>query len=123
MSVVQTARSNACIDLSVQAYKDNGTTVAPVLSNVRASTYSWDPAEPVQKVDGIGQIACYAHRDPCPGVFIGDYFGLAISNANIYALSVSTHYPSSVTADGGGPVYYQQQVLAKIPRAGFGAGY
>ena len=83
----------------------------------------WDPAEPVQKVDGIGQIACYAHRDPCPGVFIGDYFGLAISNANIYALSVSTHYPSSVTADGGGPVYYQQQVLAKIPRAGFGAGY
>jgi hypothetical protein len=122
-SVVQTGKSNACIDLSVQAYKDDGTTVTPVLSNVRASTFSWDPAQPVQKVDGIGQIACYAHRDPCTGVFIGDYFGLAISNANIYALSVSTHYPSSVQADGGGPVYYQQQVLAKIPRAGFGTGY
>jgi hypothetical protein len=85
--------------------------------------YSWDPAEPVQKVGEIGQIACYAHRDPCPGVFIGDYFGLAISDGNIYTLSVSTHYPSSVTADGGGPVYYQQQVLGVIPRSGFGTGY
>jgi hypothetical protein len=109
--------------VSVQAYKDNGTSLSPVLTNVRASKDSWDPAEPVQKVDGIGQIACYAHRDPCPGVFIGDYFGLAISNGNVYALSVSTRYPSSVTADGGGPVYYQQQLLAAIPRSGFGNGY
>jgi hypothetical protein len=122
-SVVQRGKSNACIDVSAQAYKDDGTTVSRVLSNVRVSTYSWDPAEPVQKVDGIGQIACYAHRDPCPGVFIGDYFGLAISNANIYTLAVSTHYPSSVRADGGGPVYYQQQVLGTIPRSGFGTGY
>jgi hypothetical protein len=121
-SVVQVG-ANACIDLSVQAYKDDGTLVSPVLSNVRASKYSWDPAEPVQKVGGIGQIACYAHRDPCPGVFIGDYFGLAISDGNIYTLSLSTHYPSSVTADGGGPVYYQQQVLGVIPRSGFGTGY
>jgi hypothetical protein len=121
--IVQSGESNACIDVSVQAYKDNGTSLAPVLTNVRASKDSWDPAEPVQKVDGIGQIACYAHRDPCPGVFIGDYFGLAISNGNIYTLAVSTRYPSSVTADGGGPVYYQQQVLAAIPRSGFGSGY
>jgi hypothetical protein len=121
-SVVQTG-TNACIDLSVQAYKDDGTTVSPVLSNVRASKYSWDPAEPVQKVGGIGQIACYRHRDPCDGVFIGDYFGLAISDGNIYTLSVSTHYPSSVLADGGGPVYYQQQVLGVIPRSGFATGY
>jgi hypothetical protein len=121
--IVQSGKSNACIDMSVQAYKDNGTSLSPVLTNVRASKYSWDPAEPVQKVDGIGQIACYAHRDPCPGVFIGDYFGLAVSNGNVYTLSVSTRYPSSITADGGGPVYYQQQVLAAIPRSGFGAGY
>jgi hypothetical protein len=121
-SVVQIG-SNACIDLSVQAYKDDGTIVSSVLSNVRASKYSWDPAQPVQKVGGIGQIACYAHRDPCPGVFIGDYFGLAISGGNIYTLSVSTHYPSSVEADGGGPVYYQQQVLGVIRRSGFGSGY
>jgi hypothetical protein len=64
-------------------------------------------------------------QGPCPtgSGFIGDYFALAVSNANVYALMVSTHYPSSVTADEGGPVYYQQQVLARVPRAGFGAGY
>jgi hypothetical protein len=62
--------------------------------------------------------------DPCThDAFIGDYFALAISKGNIYALMVSTHYPSSVTADEGGPVYYQQQVLATVPRADFGAGY
>jgi hypothetical protein len=53
-----------------------------------------------------------------------DYFGLAISGANIYSLFVSTHYPSpTVNADEGGPVYYQQQVLAIVPRSTFEAGY
>jgi hypothetical protein len=122
-SVVQTGKANACIDVSVQAYKDDEKTVTPVLSNVRATEFSWDPAQPVQKVDGIGQIACYRHRDPCDGVFIGDYFGLAISEGNIYTLFVSTHYASTVEADGGGPVYYQQQVLGTIPRDGFYKGY
>jgi hypothetical protein len=50
------------------------------------------------------------------------YFGLAISNTNIYALDVSTHYPSNVTGDEGGPIY-QQQVLATVPRTDFGTGY
>jgi len=59
----------------------------------------------------------------CAVGFIGDYFGLAVSGDNIYALFVSTHYPSDVTADGGGPVYYQQQVLATVPRSDFGAGF
>jgi len=47
----------------------------------------------------------------------------SVSGGNIYALSVSTHYPSDVTADGGGPVYYQQQVLATVPRSDFGTGF
>ena len=34
---------------------------------------------------------------------------------------VSTHYPSNVTADEGGPIYYQQQVLATVPRIDFGS--
>jgi hypothetical protein len=55
--------------------------------------------------------------------FIGDYFGLAVSGHNIYALFVSTHYPSDVTADSGSPVYYQQQVLATVPRSDFGSGF
>ncbi len=118
-------RTNFCIDTSLQAYKDNSSGAVPVGANVRISRYTWDPEQPGQHLGGLSQYPCAGARDPCPtgSGFIGDYFGLAISNANIYALMVSTHYPSSVTADEGGPVYYQQQVLAAVPRAGFGAGY
>src|SRR5262249_1466641 len=84
----------------------------PVGGNVRVSQSAWDPEEPDQTIGGVDQMACAAHQDPCATrAFIGDYFGLAISNSNVYTLAVSTHYPSGVTADGGGPVYYQQQVL------------
>jgi len=120
--------TNTCIDVSLQPYKDSGTAAGavPVGGNVRVSQFSWDPDQPAQKVGGISQYPCAGHRDPCPTGrgFIGDYFGLAISDANIYTLAVSTHYPGpGVTADGGGPVYYQQQVLGKVPRSTFGAGY
>jgi hypothetical protein len=120
--------ANTCVDVSVQPYKDSGTSAGavPVGGNVRVSQFSWDPDQPAQKVGGISQYPCAGHSDPCPTGrgFIGDYFGLAISNANIYTLSVSTHYPGpGVTADGGGPVYYQQQVLATVARSAFGAGY
>jgi hypothetical protein len=34
---------------------------------------------------------------------------------------VSTHYPAAgVRADNGGPIYYQQQVLATVARAALG---
>ena len=63
-------------------------------------------------------MACSGHDDPCPEAFIGDYFGPAISNKNVYALFVSTHYPSDDgKADEGCPVYYQQQVLSTVPRS------
>jgi hypothetical protein len=117
-------RTNFCIDVSVQPFKDQGSGAVPAGANIRASQYTWDPMEPAQHVDGIGQIACAAHADPCVSdAFIGDYFGLAISNGNIYTLSVSTHYPSNVTADEGGKVYYQQQVLATIPRSAVASGF
>ncbi|HEV8597020.1 MAG TPA: sialidase family protein [Candidatus Dormibacteraeota bacterium] len=116
--------SNFCIDVSVQAFKDSGSGAVEVGSNIRASNYTWDPMQPAQHVDGLGQMACASHHDPClVRAFIGDYFGLAISNGNIYTLSVSTHYPSTVTADEGGKVYYQQQVLATIPRSALGTGF
>jgi hypothetical protein len=120
--------ANTCINVSLQPYKDSGTTTGavPVGGNVRVSRFGWDPDQPSQKVDGISQYPCTAHTDPCPTGrgFIGDYFGLAISNSNIYTLSVSTHYPGvGVTADGGGPVYYQQQVLGEVPRSAFGTGF
>jgi len=117
-------RTNFCIDVTLQAYKDSGAGAQSVLANTRITKFTWDPMNPAQHVDGIGQMACASHRDPCTvRSFIGDYFGLAISGGNIYALFVSTHYPSDVTADEGGPVYYQQQVLAKVARSVYGAGY
>lgn len=118
-------RTNFCIDVSLQAFEDTGGGAVPVGQNVRVSQFSWDPEQPAQKVDGLSQYPCAGHTDPCAEGrgFIGDYFGLAISDLNVYSLFVSTHYPSKVKADGGGPVYYQQQVLATVPRSAFGAGY
>ncbi len=41
--------------------------------------------------------------------------------SNVYTLAVSTHYPSGVImADGGVPVYYQQQVLETVSRTALG---
>jgi hypothetical protein len=127
-------RSNFCIDVSVQPLKDTGTAAGavPVGPNVRASNFTWDPQQPgllinadgsttdLQRLGGLGQMACASHNDPCRLSFIGDYFGLAISSGNIYTLSVSTHYPSTVKADDGSTLYYQQQVLGTISRAGLG---
>jgi hypothetical protein len=119
-------QTNFCIDTSLQPYKDSGSGALAVGGNVRISQFSWDPEQPGQLVGGLSQYPCAGATDPCAAGsgFIGDYFGLAVSAGNIYALMVSTHYPASgVTADDGGPVYYQQQVLATVPRSVFGAGY
>ncbi|HEV2416028.1 MAG TPA: sialidase family protein [Candidatus Dormibacteraeota bacterium] len=127
-------RPNFCINVSVQVYKDGGGTAgaAPIGTNIRASQFTWDPQQPgllvnpdgttqdLQTLGGIGQMACASHNDPCRTAFIGDYFGLAVSNGFIYTLSVSTHYPSGVLADDGSQLYYQQQVLGAISRAGVG---
>jgi hypothetical protein len=127
-------RSNFCIDVSVQPYKDTGTAAGAVAigSNIRASNFTWDPQQPgllvntdgttsdLQTLGGLGQMACASHNDPCTLSFIGDFFGLAVSSRNIYTFSVSTHYPSNVKADDGSTLYYQQQVLGTISRAGLG---
>jgi hypothetical protein len=115
-------KTNFCVDTSLQAYKDTGAGAVPTGGNVRISQFTWDPQQPGQSVGGLSQLPCADAN--CRVGFIGDYFGLAISANNIYGLFVSTHYPATgVAADGGGPVYYQQQVLATVPRADFGAGF
>jgi hypothetical protein len=118
-------RANFCIDASLQAYKDSGAGALPVAGNVRVSQFTWDPEQPGQHLGGLSQYPCAGGTDPCTtgNGFIGDYFGLAISGTTIYTLMVSTHYPSTATADEGGPIYYQQQVLAAVPRNGFGNDY
>jgi hypothetical protein len=118
-------RTNFCVDTSLQAYKDAGSGAVPATGNVRISQFTWDPEQPGQHLGGLSQYPCAGATDPCTAGngFIGDYFGLAVSATTIYTLMVSTHYPSTVAADEGGPVYYQQQVLAAVPRSGFGPGY
>jgi hypothetical protein len=117
-------RTNFCIDVSLQPFKDSGAGAVAVGSNIRVSNDTWDPEQPGQTIDGLDQMACAAHTNPCTErAFIGDYFGLAISGGNIYTLSVSTHYPSSVRGDFGKRVYYQQQVLGTVSRAAIGSGY
>jgi hypothetical protein len=117
-------RTNFCVDVTLQAYKDSGNGAVPVGGNARMTQFTFDPEQPLQTIDGLDQIACAAHRNPCTTrSFLGDYFGLAVSAKNIYGFFVSTHYPSTVIGDQGTPVHYQQQILATVPRAGFGAGY
>jgi hypothetical protein len=117
-------RTNFCIDVTLQAFKDSGKGAVPAGGNVRITDFTFDPEQPLQTIDGLDQIACASHENPCvQRAFIGDYFGLAVSAKNIYGFFVSTHYPSSVIGDQGTPVQYQQQILATVPRAGFGAGY
>jgi hypothetical protein len=117
-------RTNFCVDVTLQAYKDSGSGAVPVLGNARITQFTFDPEQPLQTIDGLDQMACAAHVNPCTTrSFLGDYFGLAVSTSNIYGFFVSTHYPSSVIGDQGTPVMYQQQVLATVPRSGFGAGY
>ena len=118
---VDVGKTNFCINTSLQAYKDSGSGAVPVDQNTRITDFGWDPEQPGQSVGGLSQRVCADAN--CAVGFIGDYFGLAISGNNIYGLFVSTHYPSDVTADGGGPVYYQQQVLATVPRSDFGSGF
>jgi hypothetical protein len=115
-------RANFCIDTSLQAYKDSGSGAVAVGSNVRVSDFTWDPEQPAQHLDGLSQYPCAGARDPCPpgSGFIGDYFGLGISATEVYGLFVSTHYPSDVTADEGGPIYYQQQILSTVSRSSLG---
>ncbi len=118
-------RTNFCIDTSLQAYKDSGSGAVPAGGNARISQYTWDPEQPGQHLGGLSQYPCAGATDPCArgSGFIGDYFALAISANNVYALMVSTHYPSTVTADEGGSIYHQQQVLATVPRTDFGTSY
>ena len=111
-------RTNFCIDVSLQAYSDSGFGAAPVGGNRRITSATWDPEQPGQSVAGITQAPCADGN--CASHFIGDYFGLAVSKGNVYGFFVSTHYPWPVTADGGGPVYYQQQVLATVSRSALG---
>ncbi len=112
--------SNRCIATVVQGYRDTGRGLVATSRNVRVTRRPWDPEQPAQRRDGIGQLPCEDPEDPCNEIFVGDYFGLAVTPSRIQVLSSSTAYPSTVRADEGGRIHYQQQVLSTLPRAAVG---
>lgn len=95
-------RRNFCIDVSVQFYRDD-TSLNPIGSNIRATKNSWDPQQP-------GSAGLPRPGGPNGAVtFIGDYFGLALSDKVAYILFVSTYNY------GLNPKNDQQQFLAIVP--------
>jgi hypothetical protein len=118
-------QANFCIDTSLQAYKDSGAGAVPVGGNVRISTFTWDPEQPGQHLGGLSQYPCADAMDPRleRGRSYRRLLRRGRLRAQLYALIVSMHCPSNVTADEGRSIYYQQQVPARVPRAAFGAGY
>ena len=108
-------RTNFCIDTSLQTYSDSGAGAVPVGGNTRMSTYTWDPMQPDQHVGGIGQMACAAHQDPCTSnAFIGDYFGLAVSDGEHLRLLRLDALPVGGAGGRGRP--------GLLPAAGAGDG-
>ena len=110
-------RTNFCIDTTLQAYKDTGCGRACRSAATCGSRSSPGiRSSPDSTSAGSRSMPCAGHRDPCPDGrgFIGDYFGLAISAENIYALFVSTHYPSTRDRRRGRP--------RLLPAAGAGHG-
>ena len=51
-------KTNFCIDVSLQAYKDTGSGAAPAGGNVRITKFSGDPPQPGQTVGGLSQLPC-----------------------------------------------------------------
>ena len=117
-------RTNFCIDTSLQAYKDSGSGAVAVGANVRSPSSAGIRSS---RASTSVVSASMAVRWPRRSVHAVEVHRRLLRprrlRQNVYGLFVSTHYPSAVTADEGGPVYYQQQVLAKVPRSAIGAGY
>ena len=98
-------RTNFCINTTIQFYVDGPQGVQAEGSNIRVSTATWDPQNPGSTT---GQLP--TPFGPTTSLtFIGDYFGLALSNTTAYVLSVSNH------DSGQNPSHDQQQFLGIVP--------
>jgi hypothetical protein len=98
-------RTNFCINTSIQFFSDGPSGLQKIGSNVRVTQATWDPQNPGTNSDGL----------PHPGgpnssvTFIGDYFGLTLTNQNAFALFVSNHN------FGQNPFNDQQQFVGIVP--------
>ncbi len=98
-------KTNFCINASIQFFSDGPGGLQPLGSNIRVTQATWDPQNPGTNSDGL----------PQPGgpnsaiTFIGDYFGLALSDQNAFLLFASNYNL------GQNPTNHQQQFLAAVP--------
>ncbi len=104
--------ANTCIDTYAQFFKDGSAgafTLTRSGDNLRASQYTWDAQLPQAPAQPNCSDDLPHPEGGCSVSFIGDYFGAALGNGNLYVLNVSTH------DFGGNPDYDQQQVLQIVP--------
>ncbi len=95
--------TNFCINTTVQFYNDTGTGLTPLGENIRVSKATWDPQDP-------GSAGLPHPTGPNSSTtFIGDYFGLALSNTAAYVSSVSTYN------FGHNPSNNQEQIINSVP--------
>ncbi len=97
-------RTNFCVNTSIQFFSDGVTGLQPLGTNIRVTAATWDPQNPGTNSDGL----------PHPGgpngalTFIGDYFGLTLTDKTAYPLFVST------ANLGQNPTNDQQQFLGIV---------
>jgi hypothetical protein len=92
-------KSNFCIDTSIQLFSDQDS-LNPIGSNIRVTKFTWDP-------DNSGSLGGKA----VPLPFIGDYFGLALTNTTVYPFFAANYDL------GGNPSYDIQIFLGRIDLA------
>ncbi|HKM76799.1 MAG TPA: sialidase family protein [Candidatus Bathyarchaeia archaeon] len=69
-------KEDFCIDTAIQFYNDTDS-LTPIGNNIRVTKYSWDPMNPgkIGRASGLSDVW-----------FIGDHFGLAMTNMTAYPL-------------------------------------
>jgi hypothetical protein len=98
-------QTNFCVNASIQFFNDGPAGLQKLGSNVRVTQSTWDPQNPGTNSDGL----------PHPGgpnsslTFIGDYFGLSLSNQIAFVSFVSTYNL------GANPTNDQQQFVGIVP--------
>jgi hypothetical protein len=88
--------SNLCVDTSIQFFSDQDS-LKPIGHNIRVTKSSWDP-------NNSGSLA----RGGVHLNFIGDYFGLAMTNVTAYAFFAANYDL------GGNPTYDTQIFVGRV---------
>jgi hypothetical protein len=91
-------KENFCIDTTIQFYNDTDS-LTPIGNNIRVTKFSWDPMNPgeIGIASGLSDVW-----------FIGDHFGLAMTNVTAYPLFAANFNL------GANPDYNMQLFVAPV---------